>query len=165
MTSVSSVASSALPTTASSVALAAASTAPTTATLVPLESAVNTSINTSQAPISFTVVIEGALLLAVMAAWNNAIQNSIKYFYPYKQGSASGEIIFASIVTITCLAIVAAVQYASYLETEYQSQVTNAVTSITEIVPKGQTAVSTSADMSQAQVVNVIPATSAATAT
>lgn len=124
-----------------------ASVVPVVATVVPMPA--------PGTPISFKVVVEGALLLASMAAWNNAIQNSVKFLYPYKRESAVGEIIYATVVTVICIAIVALVEYISYLEAVYDKQVTDSITNITEIVPSGTSAVSKAADVSAATTVTV----------
>lgn len=129
-------------------------TSTVTATVAPVAATV-TPLPKPNTPISFKVVVEGALLLASMAAWNNAIQNSVKFLYPYKRESAVGELIFASIVTVLCIAIVALVEYLSYLEQVYEKQVTTAITNITEIIPSGTDVVNKAADMSAASTVSV----------
>lgn len=125
-----------------------------TATVVPIAATV-VPLPKPDSPISFKLVVEGALLLASMAAWNNAVQNSVKFLYPYKRESVSGEIIYATVITVICIAIVALIQYVTYLEQVYDKQVTTAITNITEIVPNGTDAVSGAANVDAGKTVSV----------
>lgn len=123
-----------------------------TASVVPLATSV-VPMPKPETPIGFKIVVEGALLLAAMSAWNNAIQNSVKFLYPYRRESALGELIYATVVTVICIAIVALVEYMSYLEAVYDKQVTTAITNITEIVPDGTDVVNRAADTDAATTV------------